>query len=167
MGTRGGANPSAIRTVLSMVAKHAASHSWSHLAEDLRPFEVEMLDVKRTFVEKLFTIHSAFEQDRATNRTRHYYDLFRLCGLPEIREFAGSDEYREIFKSVRQYSQENFRDARMPAKDSFSNSPALNPDPDGLSTLKRNYEREKHLFFAQPPTMDEILAAICVLLPKL
>jgi hypothetical protein len=150
-----------------MVAQHAASHGLGHLAEDLQAFEVEMLDVKRTFVEKLFTVHAAYEQDRAANKTRHYYDLFRLCGLPEIREFAGTDEYREIFKSVRQYSQENFPDARMPAKDSFSNSPALSPDPEGLSTLKRNYEREKHLFFVQPPTMDEILAAIRVLLPKL
>jgi hypothetical protein len=167
LGTRGGANPSAIRTVLSMVARHAASHSLSHLAEDLQAFDVEMLDVKRTFVEKLFTIHSAYEQDRAANKTRHYYDLSRLCGLPEIRDFAGTDEYREIFKSVRQYSQENFPDAHTPDKDSFSNSPALNPDPEGLSTLKRNYEREKHLFFAQPPTMDEILGAIRLLLPKL
>jgi predicted nucleotidyltransferase component of viral defense system len=167
MGTRGGPNPSARRTVLSMVAQHAARHSLSHLAVDLQAFEVEMLDVKRTFVEKLFTIHAAYEQDRAANKTRHYYDLFRLCGLPEIREFAGTDEYREIFKSVRRYSQENFPDARTPAKDSFSDSPALNPDTDGLSKLKRNYEREKHLFFAQPPTMDEILGAIRLLLPKL
>jgi hypothetical protein len=167
MGTRGGANPSARRTVLSMVAKHAASHSFSHLAEDLRAFEVEMLDVKRTFVEKLFTIYSAYEQDRAANKTRHYYDLSRLCGLPEIREFAGTDEYRELFKSVREYSQENFPDARTPEEDSFSHSPALSPDPKGLATIKRNYEREKHLFFAQPPTMDEILGAIQLLLLKL
>jgi hypothetical protein len=167
MGTRGGPNPSAIRTVRSMVAKHAVNHSLSHLAEDLQAFEVEMLDVKRTFVEKLFTIHSAYEQDCAANKTRHYYDLLRLCGLPEIREFAGTNEYREIFKSVRQYSQENFPAAPAPAKDSFSNSPALSPDPQGLSTLKRNYEREKHLFFAQPPAMDQILGAIRLLLPKL
>lgn len=167
MGTRGGANPSARRTVLSLVAKHAASHSLSHLAEDLREFEVEMLDVKRTFVEKLFTIHSAYEQDHAANKTRHYYDLSRLCGLPEIREFVGTDEYREIVKSVRQYSQENFPDARTPKEDSFSNSPALSPDPEGQATLKRNYEREKHLFFAKPPTIDEILGAIHFLLPKL
>jgi hypothetical protein len=167
MGTRGGPNPLARRTVLSMVAQHAARHNLSHLAEDLRAFEVEMLDVKRTFVEKLFTVHAAYEQDRAANKTRHYYDLFRLCGLPEIREFVGTDEYREIFRSVRGYSEENFPNARTPANDSFSNSPALNPDPEGLSTLKRNYEREKHLFFAQSPTMDEILGAIRLLLPKL
>jgi len=150
-----------------MVAKHAARHNLTHVAEDLQPFEVEMLDVKRTFVEKLFTVHAAYELDRAANKTRHYYDLFRLCGLPEIREFAGIDEYREIFKSVRQYSQEKFPGAHAPANDSFSNSPALNPDPEGLSTLKRNYEREKHLFFVQPPTMDEILGAIRSLLPRL
>ena len=150
-----------------MVAKHAASHSLGHLAEDLQAFEVEMLDAKRTFVEKLFTVHSAYELDRATNKTRHYYDLSRLCGLPEIRAFAGSDEYCEIFRSVRQYSQENFPTERMPKEDSFSNSQALNPGPEGLTALKRNYEREKHLFFARPPTMDEIMGVIHPLLPKL
>lgn len=167
MGTRGGPNPLARRTVHSMVSQYAARHGLTHLAEDLQAFEVEMLDVKRTFVEKLFTVHAAYEQDRAANKTRHYYDLFRLCGLPEIREFPSSEEYREIFKSVRQYSQENFPDARTPANDSLSNSPALSPDPEGLSQLKRNYEREKHLFFTQPPTMEEILAAIHPLLPRL
>lgn len=44
---------------------------------------------------------------------------------------------------------------------------ALSPDPEGLAILNRNYEREKHLFFVQPPTMDEILRAIHVLLLKL
>jgi len=164
MGTREGTNPSTPRTVLSMVAKHAASHSWSHLAEDLRSFDVEMLDVRRTFLEKLFTVHSAFQQDLAANKTRHYYDLSRLCGLPEIREFAGTEEYRD---SVRQYSEENFPNAPLPERDSFSTSPALSPGPEQLSALKRNYEREKHLFFVPPPTMAEILAAIQSLLPKL
>jgi len=167
MGTRGGTHPSAVRAVLSMVAKHAASHSWSHLAEDLQGFDVEMLDVRRTFVEKLFTVHSAFQQDRAANKTRHYYDLSRLCGLPEIQEFVGTEEYRDIFKSVRQYSQENFPNALLPEKDSFSNSPALSSGPEELATLKRNYEREKHLFFARPPTVEEILAAIHPLISKL
>jgi hypothetical protein len=40
--------------------------------------EVEMLEVKRTDVEKLFTVHSAYEQNRAANKARHYYDLLRL-----------------------------------------------------------------------------------------
>jgi hypothetical protein len=113
------------------------------------------------------SIHSAYEQDHAANKTRHYYDISRLCGLPEIREFVGTGEYREIVRSVRQYSQENFPDARTPEEDSFSNSPALSPDPEGQATLKRNYEREKHLFFAKPPTMDEVLAVSRLLLPKL
>ena len=167
MGTRGGVHPSSTRPALSMVAKYAASHSWSHLAEDLRGFYVEMLDVRRTFVEKLFTIHSAFQQDRAANKTRHYYDLSRLCGLPEIREFAGTEEYREILQSVRQYSKENFPNTPVPEKDSFADSQALTPGPEDLSALKRNYEREKHLCFVPPPTMDDILAAVHPLLPKL
>jgi len=37
-----------------------------------------MLEVKRTDVEKLFTVHSAYEQNRAANKARHYYDLLRL-----------------------------------------------------------------------------------------
>lgn len=56
---------------------------------------------------------------------------------------------------------------RTPEEDSFSNSPALSPDPEGQATLRRNYEREKHLFLAKPPTMDEIQSVIRLLLPKL
>jgi hypothetical protein len=78
----------------------------------------------------------------AANKPRHFYDLSRLCGLPEIREFVGTDEYREIVRSVRHPSQENCPDARTPKEDSFSNSPVLSPDPEGLATLKRNYGGE-------------------------
>jgi predicted nucleotidyltransferase component of viral defense system len=78
MGTRGGLQPYAIRSVGSYVTEFAEAKGHADLAEDLTPFEVECLDVTRTCVEKLFAVHATFAKDRAKGPTRHYYDLYKL-----------------------------------------------------------------------------------------
>src|SRR5207253_10839465 len=47
--------------------------------KDLHPFDIELQDVRRTFVEKGFAIHAAYSKDLCNNRMRHYYDLSRQC----------------------------------------------------------------------------------------
>lgn len=167
MGTRGGTNPATVRCVTSMVTQFITSQRHTSLADDLISFDFEMLDIRRTFVEKLFTVHAAFHEDRARNRTRHYYDLYRICSLPEVREFAGTTEYREMFLSVKQYSLECFPKAAVPAGNSLAESPALSPQGNDLHALEANYAQEKHLFFTQPPTLTAILSAIQQFAPKL
>ncbi len=123
MGTRGGTNPSVVRSVQSFVAEYAAAHNQQDLAADLTAFAVECLDVRRTFVEKLFAVHAAYERDHAAGKVRHYYDLYKLAGLEEIRKFAGTDEYREVYADAERYSRESFPDAALPAGGSFRREP--------------------------------------------
>jgi len=167
MGTRGGTHPAIFRPAQSIVAEYADNQQLSGLAEDMASLQVEMLDIRRTFVEKLFTIHAAFIENCAENKTRHYYDLYRLCGLQEILDFAGSEEYWAILKEVKAHSKEFFPKAEVPEGDSFCESPALKLTPRNLERLQRNYRREGHLFFAEPPTLREIIGRMEQLLPKL
>jgi hypothetical protein len=167
MGTRGGTCPSVFRPTQSIVAEYARDQQLSGLAEDLASHPVEMLDIRRTFVEKLFTIHAAFMANYAENKTRHYYDLYRLCGLEEILNFAGSEEYRAIFKEEKAHSREFFPRAEVPEGDSFCESPALKLTPEDLEKLQRNYRRERQLLFAEPPTLRDIIGRMEQVLPKL
>lgn len=167
MGTRGGVQPSARRAIRSYVTEFAQTHGHSGLAEDLQPFDMECLDVTRTTVEKLFAAHAAFSRDRAANRTRHYYDLYKLTGLADVREFLGSKEYRAVFEDVEQHCRQNWPDAALPARGKFRESPAFQPDTEQLAELKRNYEAERELFFTQPPSMEEILVRLASAIEKI
>ncbi|NLR81932.1 nucleotidyl transferase AbiEii/AbiGii toxin family protein [Chitinophaga eiseniae] len=50
----------------------------------LPPFEIETVEPKRTFLEKIFLLHENFQKPREKWRyerlSRHYYDLYKLMG---------------------------------------------------------------------------------------
>jgi hypothetical protein len=100
-GYRGSADAVVKRTIRSMVAEYAKDKGQQNLAEDLRDFEIELQDLRRTFVEKLFAIHASYAKDLANNRMRHYYDLSRLCGVEEIQSYVGTSAYQACITDVR------------------------------------------------------------------
>lgn len=157
MGTRGGVEPSTVRPVRSFVTEFIEGNGTKDVAEDLTPFDVECLSITRTCVEKLFAVHAAFERDRAQNRTRHYYDLYYLLGTPEVTDFLGTEDYRNVFNDVVAYSRENWPDGAMPPEGGFSKSAAFRPSEEDLKKLKQHYATEKDIFFGEAPTMEEIL----------
>jgi len=167
IGTRGGVHPTATRTVHSFLTRYIQEKGLADLAEDLSGFELEMLDVKRTFVEKLFAVEGAFVENRAANRTRHYYDLYKLCELSEIQDFAGTAEYCEISADVERYSREHFPNTSLPQPAELARSEAFNPKADDLRALERHYREERHLFFVEPPPFAKILERIHTLRPRL
>ncbi|MGH9897678.1 MAG: nucleotidyl transferase AbiEii/AbiGii toxin family protein, partial [Pyrinomonadaceae bacterium] len=167
MGTRGGDNPSTRRSVQSFIAEYAAAHNQQDLAEDLTEFEVECLDIRRTFVEKLFAVHAAYERNQAAGKVRHYYDLYQLAGLEEIQKFSGTDEYREVYADVERHSRDCFPDTALPSNGSFTASRAFSPDEAGRAILHRHYAKDRDLFFVAPPSLESILLRLQELLPKL
>ena len=59
------------------------------------------LHFRRTFVEKMFAIHSKVELLKRDKKAlgpyaRHYYDLFQLSGHPEVEAMLRSPEYAAI-----------------------------------------------------------------------
>jgi hypothetical protein len=70
-------------------------------AEDEGRFTMRLLHFRRTFVEKMFAIHSKVELLKRDHRglgtyARHYYDLFQLAGRDEVLDMLRSDEYVAI-----------------------------------------------------------------------
>ena len=166
-GYRGSTDGAVRKSIQSWVAEYATEKAETNLADDLSSFEIDLQNIRRTFVEKLFAIHAAYMVDRCANRTRHYYDTYKMSSLDEITVFVGTKEYRECVLDVRNISQESFPGQPLPDGDSFATSPAFSPSSGDFSTLEKHYKREEHIFFSNPAPLRSLLDGIAKLLPKL
>ena len=97
---------------------------------------------------------------------RHYYDLSRLCGLPEIQSYVGTDAYRACVVDVKKICGELFRGQVDPDGDLFEDSPPFRVS-ETFYELERNYKREVEIFFSEPPPLKAIFEEIEKLRPKL
>ena len=167
MGYRGNTAAATSRPVRSMVAEFAESKRQAGLAEDLTFFELEVQNLTRTFVEKLFAIHSAYVLNRAERKTRHYYDLYEMSKCNEVKAFIGTPDYYSCIHEVQEFCQNSFPNQPLPDEDSFQASPALQPDGQGLKELERNWKAERDLYFGQQLPLAEVLHALSNLLPRL
>lgn len=160
MNCRGGTHPYQTRTIVSYVGQFASGNGQGDLADDLTPFDVECLDVTRTFVEKLFAVYAAFVLDGAAGRARHYYDLYHLAGLPEVQEFIAGADFAPIFADVLKFTTAHWPDKAVPPGMSFAQYEVLRPTKAQMAELNRNYAAERVLFFREPPSLTEILARL-------
>jgi hypothetical protein len=161
MGMRGGAHPTQVKEVASILSDEIGGE-----IDDptLEPFELHVLDPRRTLVEKLFAINSAcvlFAEGRTSalgRRTRHLSDLYYLVESEGVSTFLGSEEYQAIFKEIDGFGSRYFpRDHRPPESGSFSGSSFLEPTGDLLRALEEEYERARYLYYGERPTLREIL----------
>lgn len=71
---------------------------------ELESFELEVLSIKRTFMEKIFAILDyTFEknpEEELGNKIRHLYDIYKLSQVPEIKEFFYQKESFEMASKV-------------------------------------------------------------------
>jgi hypothetical protein len=112
-------------------------------AEDEAPFSMRLLHFRRTFVEKMFAIHSKVElckreKQRLGSYVRHYYDLFQLSEQPEIGAMLRSAAYAAIKTDYDQISRAHFaRSYFFPEGMSFAPSDALFPSSKTCGTHSR------------------------------
>jgi len=147
MGTRSGSWPVEKRELSSYVVQFLKAEGETLDAEDESSFPMKLLDFKRTFVEKLFTIHSKVNELKGKSvgtYTRHYYDLYQLAQQSEVQNMLLEVEnYQAIKRDCHQISEEHFsKSYSRPNNLSFANSPALFPEGDLRETLQKDYEAQ-------------------------
>ena len=81
---------------------------------ELEPFDVNVLDYRRTFCEKLSAVARATSKvDEAftelKNKIRHLYDIYYLMQEKEIQTFLISDTFVEMIQNVREDDIEQFQ----------------------------------------------------------
>ncbi len=129
---------------------------------ELNPFSINVLDKRRTIVEKLVSlIRFSFEDDvvkSVSSKIRHFYDLYYLANDAECAEYLQSSEFQNDFSELFIHDQQEFdipKDWQMKTvKDSllFQDFPTL------WTNLSSTYQSElTPLAFSEIP--DENLVA--------
>jgi hypothetical protein len=133
IGTASGREPTITVELNSYLAQFLKERGTIIPVEDVAPFSMRLLHFRRTFVEKLFAIHSKVEilkRDKQPlgSYARHYYDLFQLANQAEVLVMLRSDEYAKIKTDYDAISREHFPQSYFhPAAMSFANSDAIFP----------------------------------------
>ena len=136
-------------------------------AEDEGSFPFRLLHFRRTFVEKMFAIHSKVELMKRDGRplgtyTRHYYDLYQLSQHQEVVTILQSPEYARIKADYDQISRAHFpKDYFYPVDTRFATSDALFPAEELAARLAPEYEKQcKLLCYGRFPTWADVQARL-------
>lgn len=133
---------------------------------DLESFYVNVLDKKRTFVEKIFAVMDfSFEPnyiEELSNKIRHIYDLYILFTDKEVNEFFNSNEFYKMASKV--VIENDFFGKRKNIK--YSESVLYNIDE--LDKIKKVYgEVFSKFVFGLLPDFDLIKGVIKEILEKI
>lgn len=159
MGYRGGTEPHTIRKVQSYIGEALGAAGQLGIADDTVAFEIEVLHPRRTFVEKLFAIHAAAASGRTVGQSRHYYDIFKLLKLKEVREFIGTDEYRDLKQSVYDFSKAEFPKSPLIEPQNLRESPGIQLSDALEKSLQRELE-DSEMLFGDRPTIKAVIAEL-------
>lgn len=149
IGTRSGTFPVDVCKLSSYISQFLQASNDSLGAEDETSFEMLVLHYRRTFVEKLFAIHTAiinFENQKQPvgNQIRHYYDIYCLLQTADVQNMLKTKEYQDIKEDVSIIGQSSFHQAiiDLPQGLNFSQSPAFNLHSDTEEEISKLYQNQ-------------------------
>ncbi len=166
-GTASGREPTATVELRSHLSQFLQEKGVSLGAEDEGSVSLRLLHFRRTFVEKMFAIHSKVEllkRDRKPLGTyaRHYYDLFQLAAREEVTAMLKSAEYAAIKQDYDRISRTHFPGSYFyPDEMSFSRSDALFPPAELAVAIAAEYESQCELLcYGSHPSWADIQARL-------
>lgn len=164
-GTASGREPTTLVELRSYLSQSLKDRGMTLGADDEEPFSMRLLHFRRTFVEKLFAIHSKVELLKREGQplstyARHYYDLFQLAAQPDVVAMLKSDEYAAIKMDYDQISRAHFpRSYFYPEEMRFAMSEALFPPAELAAIIAPEYEAQCNvLCYGAYPSWKELEA---------
>ena len=171
-GIRGGPQPSERLPVGCLLgeALQAAGVNIDDF-EDLQPFDVEVLQLGRTLMEKLGLVHSNLGEEpseqQASKHVRHYYDIYMLLGderaLAVLRDRA---EFGQILESMREVNDRWFGGGELRPETGWASSPAFDTARPAYQRILKAYDSAMAELFlgpGGPPSLDVICARVAEL----
>ncbi len=162
-GTASGREPTTVMELRSYLSEFLAAQRLSLGCDDEGSFPMRLLHFRRTFVEKMFAIHSKVEiykRDGTPLGTyaRHYYDLVQLAEQPDVIAMLKSNEYAAIKSDYDAVSRAYFPNSYFWPKDmSFANSDAMFPAALLSAVLGPEYEAQcEQLCYRTYPSWDQV-----------
>lgn len=164
-GVRGGPSPADECQIDSEVARYLRSMGQESIAEDLYAFPMTVLHFRRTFVEKLFIVHSLAERLKRDGTTlgrnaRHYIDLYSLAGESEVEQMLRSAEYGQIKQDYDEISLRFFEKRyERPPDLSFADSSGIFPTAELCAQIAPDYDEQcQTLCYGPYPDFVDALA---------
>lgn len=106
--------PTSFLPIMSLVGEFlVTSDNQTAISEyELQPFDLEVLSLKRTFIEKICGLAKASRDDsndlnNLKSKVRHLYDVALLFEHPEVNDFFSTKHFEEIFENVRSEDKAN------------------------------------------------------------
>ncbi len=166
-GAASGRQPTEVVSLRSYLSLFLEESGTSLGAEDEGAFPMRLLHFRRTFVEKMFAIHSKVELFKRDARplgsyARHYYDLFQLSQRAEVLVMLESEEYAEIKTDYDSISREYFPNSYFyPEGMRFSLSDALYPTGELAAAIELEYNQQCELLcFGPYPSWKEVASRL-------
>lgn len=155
--------PNETKQISSWVLDKAATTEIMKDIRDNRISDVKCYVPEYTFVEKLQTISTKFrqqqdKQDKPVNFLRHYYDISQLLKLERVKNFIGSNAYKE-------HKQKRFREND--EQDLTKNEAFILSDPVVRKKYNDDFLKSKDLYFKGQPSFEGFLDDFKPWLPKL
>jgi hypothetical protein len=129
---------------------------------DLKPFSINVLDKKRTVIEKLVSlIRFSFEEDIQKSiaaKIRHFYDLYYLANDEECAKYLQSSEFQKDLSELLIHDKQEFDKPAGWQTKTLKDSPLFTEFPVLWTNLRLTYQSElTPLAFSEIP--DEKLVA--------
>jgi hypothetical protein len=113
---------------------------------DLKPFSINVLDKRRTIVEKLVSlIRFSFEDDvikSVASKIRHFYDLYYLVNDKECTEYLQSSEFQKDLSELLIHDQQEFDKPKGWQTKTAKDSPLFQDFPTLWMGLSSTYQNE-------------------------
>ena len=131
---------------------------------DLKPFSINVLDKRRTIVEKLVSLFRfSFEANSVkslSSKIRHFYDLYYLINDDECSNYIQSADFRYDFQELFIHDQQQFSEPDGWCTKTIKDSPLLKDFSGIWLKLSPNYRKElTPLAFSEIP--NEMLIGKC------
>lgn len=155
------------RRISSFIYEFLSANSATDIAEEygLEPFDVFVLDKRRTFTEKIVSLFRASLADEPMPeikaKIRHFYDLHHLCKDGECRDYAQTEQFNYVFEELIEHDRLQFTTPTGWQNHPLSDSPLLRDFETVWEVLLPIYNRElTGLAYTSIPEPKEISQSI-------
>jgi hypothetical protein len=156
-GFRGGTQPAESLKINSMIGEMLEKQEKSN-SEEYTSFQMQVLHLKRTLIEKLFALASAYEAKNLPKKTRHYYDIYCQLKSNDLSQFVESPEFVFLANDIAAHSLKNFGIKQ--DLNTLLNSHAFNLSDPEYQEITRGYKSDSHLYFVGQPAFELICEAV-------
>lgn len=159
--------PYSKKTLNTYIYEMIVDANQMQLAEDyeLLPFEVLVLDVKRTLCEKIMSLvrfsHTETPIEDLNNKIRHVYDIHQLLKDKTVQEFFTSDNFETMLLKVAHEDVQSFKNNNDWLK-YHPKEALIFKEPEGTwNQLKDTYQNDlKFLVYGALPIEEDVFAML-------